>query len=781
MTIAKLTDGTRLKERFEIKRFLSSGGFAITYLAKDHEAAGARDTVVIKEHARSDVCYRDTKEGHVWPHQGKEDLHRRLCDRFKREAELLATVSHPHVVHVHFVWEERGTAYIAMEALEGATLAETPEAAPAPWSDARWGWVRTVTLQLASALEAAHNKFVYHCDVKPSNVLVTPSGVVLIDFGAARTLEQAFRTVTMIPFTPGYAAPELHSPKTVAQVGPATDIYALGMIVYGLVLGHPDDGVPLNATARSKGPDPYQSAAKALEEAGLPRRWAEAIHACIALEQTERPQTIADLRRRLGEETSEDLGRPLPTLADGAGSKPPESAESDGPRIPPPPSTSPKPQTELHRHIGLGLLTALVIVPATFLIIRCSYDGKNPTPIDPSPVMVVTQEPDPTEFKPRPSIGSQCVEPYYYECNGTCQRVRDWVFQCGRCAKSPCELPNTENYDCVQRACFPKACKESWGNCDQIAENGCETDLQTSAQHCSKCGNECKPTANVSAVACVKGACAVGACKDGFQDCNGNFLDGCEVNIVAGDVANCGGCGVKCARANAEEYACAASKCEVKKCSSPWENCNLSHDDGCEVDLKQSAENCGACGATCLGKPGARGGACVNAQCKVECTQGFDNCNTTPDDGCEIDLTISADNCGACGNICMSKPNVASATCDKGSCSLVCKPGFENCSGGAQDGCETNTMTTPDHCGGCGKICGSQNVETRSCVNGACVLTCQTTHRDADGNTQNGCEEPIPPPQPPPPPAGSTQDPAPPPPPSATTQDSAPPPPPAPT
>jgi hypothetical protein len=121
----------------------------------------------------------------------------------------------------------------------------------------------------------------------------------------------------------------------------------------------------------------------------------------------------------------------------------------------------------------------------------------------------------------------------------------------------------------------------------------------------------------------------------------------------------------------------------------------------------------------------------------VACAPGFADCNGLAADGCEADLGAPT-SCGACGSTC-SFPN-ASATCAAGSCALgPCDPGFGDCDGDAQNGCET-ALTTLTDCGACGLSCALPGA-TASCDTGSCkVLSCDAGFYECDGDAQNGCE-----------------------------------------
>ncbi len=156
-----------------------------------------------------------------------------FVERFKREAQSAAALSHPNIVSIYDRGEsEDGTYYIAMEYLPGGTLKDRilqrgalpPETAVA------------VALQIAEALQVAHRSGVVHRDIKPHNVLVTASGDVKVgDFGIARAASSSTMTKTgSILGTAHYISPEQAMGE---PVGPQSDLYSLGVVLYEMLTG----------------------------------------------------------------------------------------------------------------------------------------------------------------------------------------------------------------------------------------------------------------------------------------------------------------------------------------------------------------------------------------------------------------------------------------------------------------------------------------------------------------------------------------------------------------
>jgi hypothetical protein len=758
MPIATLPPGVRLAGgRYQIVGTLGEGGFAITYEAIDSQGHAPR-TVVIKEHAYAEACARDPATHLVVPLKGQDELHRKLIARFLREAAILKEIAHAHLVPVEEAWEDFGTAYYSMARLEGATLADdVARAAELPWSDARRAAIEQSALQLLAALGAAHQEHVFHCDVKPENMVITPRGLVLIDFGAARPEASLGRTVTLLPFTAGYAAPELQSAHTIKDVGPWTDLYGWAMVVLGLTLGHGPMGGPMDASARlglklKKADDPYTGAEAKLVERGLSPAWASAIIACLELDHEQRPRSVADLVERLGANLADAIARPPPpggllaserlgeqgrlgereelgkggtgggvsggarTIA--AAPLALDAIPAEAPDAAPPPTLRDQPPAapplvppvaKAHRASPRGGLSPALIggvgagvaaLAGIVLLVRSLASSGPATPqganTSSAPSAVVTADAPDQAALPSytPEPGKSCAS-HEVLCSGSCKQKVDPIWGCGSCKR--CRLDNTATSRCEHQACAPDKCVAGWANCDGNPANGCETHTAVDPAHCGACGTACARGAHATGVTCESGACKVTTCE-------GSFLD-----------------------------------------------CNRDPRDGCEVDRTRDASNCGACGAACARGPHVTAAACEASACKVAACEGsFLDCDRDPRNGCEVDRTRDTSNCGACGTACARGPFVAAATCEAGACKARCEAGHLNCDGNAQNGCEVDGASDANNCGACGRSCRKAHVATAACAAGACqIVACEAGFLDLDRNPENGCEA-RPPPLPPP-------------------------------
>jgi WD40 repeat protein/tRNA A-37 threonylcarbamoyl transferase component Bud32 len=160
-------------------------------------------------------------------------------DRFQREAEAAARLQHPNIVQVFEVGAHEGRPFFSLEFVEGGSLAQKLAGTPLPAAAAA-----RLVQALARAIHHAHERGVLHRDLKPSNVLLSAAGVPKItDFGLAKRLDvegSATRTGAVLG-TPSYMAPE-QAEEEGRRLGPATDVWALGAILYECLTGRPPFG-----------------------------------------------------------------------------------------------------------------------------------------------------------------------------------------------------------------------------------------------------------------------------------------------------------------------------------------------------------------------------------------------------------------------------------------------------------------------------------------------------------------------------------------------------------
>jgi serine/threonine protein kinase/Tfp pilus assembly protein PilF len=156
--------------------------------------------------------------------------------RFRTEAEAAARLQHPHIVQIFEVGEQAGRPFLSLEFVDGGSLAQQLAGNPQPARQA----AQLVTT-LARAVHHAHQRHVIHRDLKPANILITRDGTPKItDFGLAKRLDvPTGPTLSGVPMgTPSYMAPE-QAQGALEHIGPATDVYALGAVLYEMLTGRP--------------------------------------------------------------------------------------------------------------------------------------------------------------------------------------------------------------------------------------------------------------------------------------------------------------------------------------------------------------------------------------------------------------------------------------------------------------------------------------------------------------------------------------------------------------
>jgi eukaryotic-like serine/threonine-protein kinase len=214
-----------------------------------------------------------------------------------REARAAATLSHPNVARVYDYGEategNERLPYLVMEFLEGDTLADRLAATGA----FAWSHAAGVCADVAAALAAAHARDLVHRDVKPRNVMLTPAGVKVLDFGIAALAGQtSLDTQGQLWGTPTHLAPEqLRGEATY----PAADVYALGLLLFECLTGtRPWPGTSVGEILAAR----YQGRAPRLPAiAGLPREVIRLYEACVAEDPARRPPAaeIAEILRRV--------------------------------------------------------------------------------------------------------------------------------------------------------------------------------------------------------------------------------------------------------------------------------------------------------------------------------------------------------------------------------------------------------------------------------------------------------------------------------------------------
>jgi hypothetical protein len=284
-----LPAGTRLGS-YEIVSPLGAGGMGEVYRARDSKL-------------RRDVAIK------ILPEAVADDPER--LARFQREAQVLASLNHPHIAAIYGLEKSGNVEALVLELVEGETLGERIAAGPLPIEEAL-----AIARQIADALEAAHEKGIVHRDLKPANVKITPQGKVkVLDFGLAKaltgdpsspdithspTLTAAATQAGVVIGTAAYMSPEQARGKAVDK---RADIWAFGAVLYEMLCGH-------KAFEGETVSDTLAAVLRAdIDWAALPRETPSSVRRvlrrCLDREPKTRFRDIADARIEMDETAQE--------------------------------------------------------------------------------------------------------------------------------------------------------------------------------------------------------------------------------------------------------------------------------------------------------------------------------------------------------------------------------------------------------------------------------------------------------------------------------------------
>ncbi|MDP9067734.1 MAG: protein kinase [Actinomycetota bacterium] len=270
-----MVEGTLLSDRYRIEERLATGGMGAVYAATDQRLGRRVAVKVLKEGLADD---------------------QRFVERFRREARAAGALSHPNVAGVYDFAEHAGRHYMVMELAQGRDLSWVlrEEGPLSPERAARIG------SRIARALAHAHAAGVVHRDIKPANVIVDDSDKVKVtDFGIARAVGDSSLTATgSMLGTAHYISPEQAS---AGEVGPRSDIYSLGIVVYEMLTGtlpytgdsaiavamrHVSEEVPAPSAINGQVPQALDAFVARATAKDPKDRFADAGHMATALEET---------------------------------------------------------------------------------------------------------------------------------------------------------------------------------------------------------------------------------------------------------------------------------------------------------------------------------------------------------------------------------------------------------------------------------------------------------------------------------------------------------------
>ncbi|MGY0003978.1 protein kinase domain-containing protein [Micromonospora sp. I033] len=255
--------GSRLDGRYRLLDRLGAGGMSVIWRAHD------------------EVLGRDVAVKLLSPELAADP---QLLHRIRAEARSAARLRHPNVVEVYDYGEVADgdgppVPYVVMEVVEGRSLAQLLTGGPLPWRVAV-----LICAQVAAALAAAHRRGTVHRDVKPGNVMIAAAGVKLVDFGISAASGDPDGLSEGLFGTPAYLAPERLEQ---GAVRPATDVYALGLLLYRALAGR----LPWRAstTTQMLAAHRYREPAALPDLTDLPPEVADLCRRCLAKDPADRP------------------------------------------------------------------------------------------------------------------------------------------------------------------------------------------------------------------------------------------------------------------------------------------------------------------------------------------------------------------------------------------------------------------------------------------------------------------------------------------------------------
>lgn len=282
----RLKDGFVLKERYRLRRRIASGGMGAVWEADD------------------ELLHRPVAIKIMHPHTASEQVFAR---RFRDEAQYAAKLRSSNIVNVYDYGEDHELAFLVMELVTGKTVAQLI-ATRGPLEPE---FVRSVLIQVASALAEAHEWGIIHRDVKPSNILVTASGEAkLSDFGIARAAQgEPLTQHGEVLGTPQYLSPEQ---ATGQPASPASDLYALGVVAHEMLTSvKPFDGTTPVAIALAHVNEPPPPLPPS-----VPSDLAEVVSRCLSKDPRLRPASADAVIQDLQPNTGGLRTVPVPPLPD---------------------------------------------------------------------------------------------------------------------------------------------------------------------------------------------------------------------------------------------------------------------------------------------------------------------------------------------------------------------------------------------------------------------------------------------------------------------------------
>jgi serine/threonine protein kinase len=299
-----LASGSKLGP-YEILSALGAGGMGEVYRARDTRLGRDVAIKVLPQHLS---CNPDLKQ------------------RFEREARAASALNHPHICHLYDIGSQDGTDYIVMELLEGESLAERLQKGPLPMAQ-----TLAYGMEMAEALETAHKNGIIHRDLKPGNIMLTKSGLKLLDFGLAKPMTSASnQAAAFSAMTASHGSQPLTAEGTLVgtfqylspeqlegqEADARADIFALGCVLYEMAAGRRAFGGKTQASVVASILASEPPAISSVEPL-TPPAFERVVKMCLAKDPEERWQTAHDVKLQLKwiAESPSQAGAPAPVVA----------------------------------------------------------------------------------------------------------------------------------------------------------------------------------------------------------------------------------------------------------------------------------------------------------------------------------------------------------------------------------------------------------------------------------------------------------------------------------
>lgn len=273
---------------YRVTRQLKSGGFGNTYMVENVHFC---ETYAMKEFFMQGVTTRTGTTVSISQADNAE-IFRSQKEKFKKEAQRIRKLNHPNIVKIYDLFEDNDTYYYVMDYIDGQSLADRLKSSGA-MSEVE---AMVVLKKVLVALQAVHAADFTHMDIKPGNIMQDRVGkVYLIDFGASKQMtssEQRTLNSTTMPYTEGYAPME-QIEKEIKNVGPWTDLYAVGATMYRMLT----DRQPPSSTEIINDDDPF------VFSSGVSERTQSLIKWMMEPSRKKRPQSVLEVIQRLENNT----------------------------------------------------------------------------------------------------------------------------------------------------------------------------------------------------------------------------------------------------------------------------------------------------------------------------------------------------------------------------------------------------------------------------------------------------------------------------------------------